>query len=146
VESGPLPIAFDALTAADCAKLPAAAVAETLARTALAGVVGPMLELYGRRFHLPHHLLWGNVASALAGAAGVIARGAAHDAERSAAIVDELLRRRPLSGTAVVHRPDPGQAQWFLVRRNCCLYYRIPGGGLCGDCVLVRRGPGRSRG
>lgn len=21
-------------------------------------------------------------------------------------------------------------------RRSCCLYYRVPGGGLCGDCVL----------
>ncbi|MGG7569367.1 (2Fe-2S)-binding protein [Streptomyces sirii] len=21
-------------------------------------------------------------------------------------------------------------------RRSCCLYYRAPGGGLCGDCVL----------
>ncbi|MGI5249917.1 (2Fe-2S)-binding protein [Actinacidiphila glaucinigra] len=22
------------------------------------------------------------------------------------------------------------------VRRSCCLYYRVPGGGLCGDCAL----------
>jgi FhuF-like iron-sulfur protein len=21
-------------------------------------------------------------------------------------------------------------------RRSCCLYYRVPGGGLCGDCTL----------
>jgi|GEM_PF-1837329 hypothetical protein len=26
-------------------------------------------------------------------------------------------------------------------RRSCCLYYRLPGGGLCGDCCL-RRVPG----
>jgi hypothetical protein len=23
-------------------------------------------------------------------------------------------------------------------RRSCCLYYRIPGGGRCGDCALDR--------
>jgi iron complex transport system ATP-binding protein len=22
-------------------------------------------------------------------------------------------------------------------RTSCCLYYRVPGGGLCGDCVLT---------
>jgi len=25
------------------------------------------------------------------------------------------------------------------VRASCCLFYRIPGGGLCGDCVLAHR-------
>ncbi|MEU9111287.1 (2Fe-2S)-binding protein [Streptomyces sp. NPDC048483] len=24
-------------------------------------------------------------------------------------------------------------------RRNCCLYYRVPGMGTCGDCVLNRQ-------
>ncbi|MEC4021033.1 (2Fe-2S)-binding protein, partial [Streptomyces sp. H27-D2] len=24
-----------------------------------------------------------------------------------------------------------------FVRRSCCLYYRVPGGGMCGDCVLL---------
>ena len=23
-------------------------------------------------------------------------------------------------------------------RRSCCLYYRLPGGALCGDCGLAR--------
>ncbi|TDC76951.1 ferric iron reductase, partial [Actinomadura sp. 7K507] len=23
-----------------------------------------------------------------------------------------------------------------FVRHNCCLYYRVPGGGMCGDCGL----------
>ncbi|MEU7551440.1 (2Fe-2S)-binding protein [Streptomyces sp. NPDC044571] len=25
-----------------------------------------------------------------------------------------------------------------FVRRSCCLYYKVPGGGFCGDCVLRR--------
>ncbi|TDD91462.1 hypothetical protein E1293_02390 [Actinomadura darangshiensis] len=24
------------------------------------------------------------------------------------------------------------------MRNNCCLYYRVPGGGMCGDCGLAR--------
>ncbi|MEU6084646.1 (2Fe-2S)-binding protein [Streptomyces sp. NPDC047108] len=30
-------------------------------------------------------------------------------------------------------------------RRSCCLYYKVDGRGLCGDCVLHDRG-GRGRG
>ena len=34
------------------------------------------------------------------------------------------------------HRhPDTGTAS---AARSCCLYYRVPGGGLCGDCCFVR--------
>ncbi|WP_203787341.1 (2Fe-2S)-binding protein, partial [Paractinoplanes rishiriensis] len=58
-------------------------------------------------------------------------------AARSAAIVEAMLRLPPLAGTARLIRPDPSRNRWFLVRRNCCLYYRIPGGGYCGDCVLT---------
>ena len=32
--------------------------------------------------------------------------------------------------------PQQGPA---FTRRTCCLYYRLPGGGLCGDCVLHQR-------
>ncbi|WP_350325223.1 (2Fe-2S)-binding protein [Streptomyces katrae] len=42
-----------------------------------------------------------------------------------------------LAGTgSFVHEPGLGVA---FVRRSCCLYYRVPGGGLCGDCVLRTR-------
>ena len=30
-------------------------------------------------------------------------------------------------------RPDTS----FFVRRSCCLYYRLPAGGKCGDCALI---------
>ncbi|MGW5694872.1 (2Fe-2S)-binding protein, partial [Streptomyces asiaticus] len=38
-----------------------------------------------------------------------------------------------------------GTAPLGYRRRTCCLYYRVPGGGLCGDCVL-REAPGRGSG
>ncbi|WP_063774789.1 (2Fe-2S)-binding protein [Kitasatospora azatica] len=78
-------------------------------------------------------LLWGNAASALVGtlrmmhrqlaAANPPAYRTAEDATRS------LLARAPLLGTLAAHGPT-------LRRTSCCLYYRIPGGGLCGDCVF----------
>lgn len=40
----------------------------------------------------------------------------------------------PLEGTGTyLHEPGLGVA---FLRRSCCLYYKVPGGGLCGDCVL----------
>ncbi|MFD3531093.1 (2Fe-2S)-binding protein [Streptomyces sp. NPDC058664] len=77
-------------------------------------------------------LLWGNAGSALAGALRELTRWArAHDrpdvAERAAALVSGLLDHPDLAGT--VRGPR-------LRRASCCLYYRCPGAGLCGDCVF----------
>ncbi|MFE9740436.1 (2Fe-2S)-binding protein [Streptomyces sp. NPDC006477] len=77
-------------------------------------------------------LLWGNAGSALAGALRELTRWAhAHGrpdvAERAAALVSGLLGHPDLAGT--VRGPR-------LRRASCCLYYRCPGGGLCGDCVF----------
>jgi ferric iron reductase protein FhuF len=137
VDGGPIPIAYRGLSAVDCAGHDAAAVASTLTRAATRGLVEPVLDAFGRRFGLSPHVLWGNVASALGGAAGMIADTAPGHAERAAAIVERALALPPLRGTATLTRPDSGRPRWFLVRRNCCLYYRIPGGGTCGDCVLT---------
>ncbi|GAA2144603.1 (2Fe-2S)-binding protein [Actinomadura napierensis] len=77
-------------------------------------------------------LLWGNAASALAGGLNVGPR----DPFRGA-LVRELLARPPLAGAGAFGPRG-------FVRRNCCLYYRVPPGGeMCGDCGL-RRAPGRS--
>ncbi|MFF7441601.1 (2Fe-2S)-binding protein [Streptomyces sp. NPDC008122] len=77
-------------------------------------------------------LLWGNAGSALAGALRELirwarARGRPEVAERAAALVSGLLAHPDLAGT--VRGPR-------LRRTSCCLYYRAPGGGLCGDCVF----------
>ncbi len=137
VDGGPIPIAYRGLAAVDCAGRDAAAVASTLTRTATRGLVEPVLDAFRHRFGLSPHVLWGNVSSALGGAAGMIADTAPGHAARAAAIVERALSRPPLRGTATLIRPDPQRPRWFLVRRNCCLYYRIPGGGTCGDCVLT---------
>jgi ferric iron reductase protein FhuF len=78
-------------------------------------------------------LLWGNVASGLTGTlAALVNDGSVPvDVCRSAGSV--LLDHGPLRGSGVlsVHR-----GQLHFVRRSCCLYYRLAGGGMCGDCSL----------
>ncbi|MGI5237312.1 (2Fe-2S)-binding protein [Dactylosporangium sp. CA-139066] len=113
VPGGPLPMAVSPVD-----RRPAA----DLFDVAVLGLVAPLLEVFRARFRLSPQVLWGNVASALGGAAGQLPEGAW-------SAVAELVRRPPLAGMAVVGRRS-------LRRRNCCLYYRIPGGGTCGDCVL----------
>ncbi|MGE7436024.1 (2Fe-2S)-binding protein [Kitasatospora sp. NPDC001175] len=74
-------------------------------------------------------LLRGNAASALVGA---VRQLAAHrpDAGRTAwSLAGELLGHAPLAGTGTLH-------QTSFRRSTCCLYYRLPNGGLCGDCVF----------
>ncbi|HEY9313711.1 (2Fe-2S)-binding protein [Williamsia sp.] len=63
-------------------------------------------------------LLWGNTTSALLGAAGVTK-------DTTAGWVVALLGDPRLQQTL-----DPNTG----LRRSCCLYYRTPGGGVCGDC------------
>ena len=65
-------------------------------------------------------LMWGNSASALIGAGRVIG-------EAAQTHIDTLLDD-PRLACALVR--STGR------RRSCCLYYRVPGGGVCGDCVF----------
>lgn len=109
--------------------------------------------LHGRLTDLHHtfrtvtpvspRLLWGNAGSSLAGSLRVLcawcrAHGRPQDAQRALDIAralfeDPLLRDTgTLGGTATADGPS-------FRRRSCCLYYRVPSGGLCGDCVLRHR-------
>lgn len=87
----------------------------------------------GLRVKLAPGLLAGNIASALVGAARALLT-ARPDLRR--AIVEttqSLLDTGVLAGSGVITGPRLG-----FRRRSCCLFYRLPGGGLCGDCVLHR--------
>jgi ferric iron reductase protein FhuF len=75
-------------------------------------------------------LLWGNAASALTGALTVLARARPGSAKAATRLAEELLDLPPLRGTGTL---GPSGFR----RRSCCLYYRVPGGGLCGDCALL---------
>ncbi|MGW4808521.1 (2Fe-2S)-binding protein [Kitasatospora sp. NPDC004272] len=112
---------------------PAAGV-EMLERTVLDGQLAPLAAAVRAVAPLAPGLLAGNAASALVGAARQLGsvpqlRGPA------AALTRELLARPALAGAGTV--TAPGGPLGFR-RASCCLYYRTPGGGLCGDCVFTR--------
>ncbi|MGH3490830.1 MAG: (2Fe-2S)-binding protein [Actinopolymorphaceae bacterium] len=111
---------------------PSAIVAEVhhgVVETHLVGLI-PAIRTH---VNVPDALLWGNAASALVGSVGVLL-GARPDLEAAGGrLVDTLLARPPLEGTGEVSTPTG------FVRTSCCLYYRVPGGGLCGDCPLDRQ-------
>ncbi|MEI5525114.1 (2Fe-2S)-binding protein [Streptomyces brasiliscabiei] len=101
----------------------------------------PLAAALRARLPVSERLLWGNAASALMGAVRQIDRWAAANgrdeaASRARALAADLFAHPSLTGTLdpVTHR-----------RRSCCLYYRLPGGGLCGDCCFDRPPGARPR-
>ncbi len=104
----------------------AAEHAEHAARTVVQANLAPLAAALQSSVPIADGLLWGNAASALVGAAQVA------DGDVTRALVVELLTRAPLRDTTTTL----GGAPLTVRRRSCCLYYRTPGGGLCGDCAL----------
>ncbi|WP_371495353.1 (2Fe-2S)-binding protein [Kitasatospora sp. NBC_00374] len=103
---------------------------DALHRGAVEGVLVPLGEAVRSIAPVADRLLWGNAASALVGALRVLTPHQGTDTARW--LVAGLLARAPLTGAGAV---APGGPPPFR-RTTCCLYYRVPGGGLCGDCVL----------
>jgi hypothetical protein len=93
-------------------------------------VMVALVEAYRTAFALSPKVLWGNVASALNGAAAALAAGDG--------LVRDVLALGELAGTARLPPPH-------FVRSSCCLYYRVPGGGICDDCVLLSRTTGSAQ-
>ena len=133
---GPTPVAARAAGGVPCAgfaELPAAMV-----QHCLEPVIRPVVERIGEVFGLSSQVLWGNATSALAGAARMVMQVRPDLAVETAAAVGALLETGPLAGAGVWVQPD--SSPWFLVRRSCCLLYRLPGATPCGDCILLHSG------
>jgi ferric iron reductase protein FhuF len=103
------------------------AVAEALVEPHLAALV----EVTRVVESVSPRVLRGNVASAVAAAGALVARSRPAAATTASLIVTGLLETGLLTGTG---RFEVG---WSFRRRSCCLYYRLPGGSTCGDCVLA---------
>ncbi|GFG64323.1 hypothetical protein MKUB_18130 [Mycobacterium kubicae] len=84
----------------------------------------------GLRVKLAPALLSGNIASALVGASRALLRARPDLREAVVEVTGDLLAFGCLAGAGVMG-PDLA-----FRRRSCCLFYRIPGGGMCGDCPL----------
>jgi ferric iron reductase protein FhuF len=87
----------------------------------------------GLRGQLATGLLWGNAASAMAGALGVLVAARPELRDQATAVAGALLSTGLLRNTGQLGVRAGGLG---FRRRSCCLYYRLPGGGLCGDCSL----------
>ncbi|MGW7238209.1 (2Fe-2S)-binding protein [Streptomyces sp. NPDC054804] len=116
--------------------LPGGAGPDTLADAVVHGHLEPLAQALRARYGVAAGLLWGNAGSALAGAARELERraradGRAEAADRTRTLVDALFAHPLLSATGI----RTGQA---FRRRSCCLYYRVPGGGVCGDCCFTQ--------
>ncbi|MFF4158622.1 (2Fe-2S)-binding protein [Streptomyces sp. NPDC001678] len=114
---------------------PAAPSGEDLRTAVLHGLLVPLHDLVRTVTPISSPLLWGNAGSSLAGSLRVLHtwllhRHRAEDAARAVALTRDLFTDPLLRDTGELS----GSATF--VRRTCCLYYRVPGGGMCGDCVL----------
>ncbi|MFE7356521.1 (2Fe-2S)-binding protein [Streptomyces sp. NPDC057543] len=110
------------------------ATADRIREAVQFGHLVPLAEAIQRDGPLANRLLWGNAASALAGALReLVAWALSHDrpdvSVRARALVAELFDHPDLRNTGAPH-------DTAFRRRSCCLYYRCPAGGLCGDCVF----------
>ncbi|MFE9173981.1 (2Fe-2S)-binding protein [Streptomyces kebangsaanensis] len=110
--------------------------ADTVADLVLHGHLVPLAAALRARHRLAPGLLRGNAASALAGAGRLLERWARDNGRTEAAG-----RARELTARLLAHplldRAGTLAATGFR-RRSCCLYYRVPGGGVCGDCCFPR--------
>jgi hypothetical protein len=130
---GSLQLALTTVPAGDAGLLPE--LAGHLIDVALRRLLGPFTAALTTAVPLPETTLAGNVFSALAAAARLVVPQPA--GSRARALVDLIARRHPpLHHAGVLHWRDPEAAGYFS-RRNCCLFYQVPGGGTCGDCILA---------
>jgi iron complex transport system ATP-binding protein len=98
--------------------------------------LAPLTAALRRLGPISEKVLRGNAASALLGAARVFDRGAT--SRPGWQLARRLCADERLSDAIVFNDAD-------YRRTSCCLYYRVPDGGLCGDCVLMTQPHGRGK-
>ncbi|MGI5341326.1 (2Fe-2S)-binding protein [Streptomyces sp. CA-181903] len=106
--------------------------------TVVEGRLAPLHDLFRDVVPVSSRVLRGNVASALGGALRVlhawcVERGRDEEAARAVGYAEALLEHPLPAGTGRLTATAAGPE---FVRSTCCLYYRVPSGGMCGDCVL----------
>lgn len=101
--------------------------------TTLNDVLFPLAHHIGETFSVSVRVLRGNVASAVFGALRVVTLVKPSLSDRVFTLGSALLDG-PLSGLGEITENRQGHQ---FHRASCCLYYRVPNAGYCGDCVLV---------
>lgn len=129
--ANPLPLSLGATRMAPAAG--PADLAAAFGRSWVAPAVAPLAAAVRGSWAVSRRVLDGNVSSAVAGALRMATTARPELAGRAEAVLDALLASGPLAGTG--RRREDGS----FVRHSCCLFYRLPGAGTCGDCVLDDR-------
>ncbi|MGW8554714.1 (2Fe-2S)-binding protein [Streptomyces tubercidicus] len=112
----------------------------TLADDLLSGTVHALVTAFAP-YSVSPHILWGNVASAVNGAATGITAAAPSLEGPARATALAFLRQPQLRDAHALTAPN-GR----FTRRSCCLLYRAApdaAGAMCGDCVLLHERGGR---
>jgi hypothetical protein len=107
----------------------------------LAGLLEPLVAAVRAHVAVSPRVLWSDAASAVAAARRLVVAARPEAGSRATAVAQQLLTTPPLAPVSALRAPEPPDERWTFRRRSCCLYYRVPGGGICGDCVLVDRCP-----
>lgn len=110
-------------------------VAAWLEESVVGRVLAPVENALTRVGRISAGLLRGNTGAALAGAARALGRERPEQRGGAERVARLMLERDALSGTGAYTGTDPEGLAVFR-RSTCCLYYRLPDGGLCGDCAL----------
>jgi ferric iron reductase protein FhuF len=131
-EAGPLELGLPRLAGWRAANL--AELAELSYRVVVTAHLEPLASALDGE--LAPGLMWGNAASALTGALGVLVRAHPDLGQPALSLAATLLARGRLADTGQLGVTGDGLG---FRRRSCCLYYRLAGGGLCGDCALTQR-------
>lgn len=111
-----------------------------LAEAVLTGHLSPLAAAAQRLGPISERLLRGNAASAVLGAARALHR------HRGGSLADEpgwQLARSICEGEYLNGTVCFADSTTEYRRTSCCLIYRTPGGGLCGDCALTHEPPAR---
>nr|WP_051064557.1 (2Fe-2S)-binding protein [Nocardiopsis halotolerans] len=112
-----------------------AELADWIERTVVLGVMARVARGLAGAGRVAPGLLRGNTAAALAGAVRALGEDRPEHAARAEAVAADLLTRPSLDGTGGYTGTDASGLGVFR-RTTCCLYYRLPGAGYCGDCAL----------
>ncbi|BBG04730.1 MULTISPECIES: (2Fe-2S)-binding protein [Pseudonocardia] len=102
-------------------------------------ILVPLVEAIHDGFGVSPTVLWGNVASSVAGAKRVLDIQRPDLARQVADAAADMLAHPRLSEEGERRDPVAPDQLWTYRRRSCCLYYRLPGGNVCADCVLQNR-------
>jgi FhuF-like iron-sulfur protein len=127
---GPMPLWIERPEADEGPDLALAAARE------LDATLRPLLDALGAQASVSAQVIWGNVASSLGGALRMLLVQRPDSSSGARALAVGILGHPPLAGLGEVVAEPAHPTGVGFARRTCCLFYRVPGGGTCGDCVL----------